>query len=285
MRTADRSWWNPAPRVGLAVLAGAFALAACTSGGAGGPDEAEGLPAPADGATSAAVNPAAQSPTADDFNKLLASEDGLVEPQQVEILGVDETWPGVLLVSFEMASHHCYGVHAAVSETDTAVTLDLDTGRRDGVSPASCPFGVFPYTTEVTLAAPLGEREVVTDAQTGSGSAGADAAASTDAGSTSGTTGPDGTTDAGTTTAATSSSTAPAAGLDPAEVDPATIPADGLDRYLGHHVEDGVEWALANDRPWRIASEDGTSRADGSSDPARLSFTVVADVIVGYEWS
>lgn len=281
MAVVDRSWWNPAPRVGLAVLAAAFALAGCTSGGGSG--EAEGLPVPADGASSAATgSPAVQSPTADDFNKLLISEDGLVELQQVEILGVDETGPGVLLVSFEMASHHCYGVHAAVAETDTAVTLDLHTGRRDGVSPAGCPFGVFPYTTEVTLAAPLGDREVVTDAQTGSGESGTGAVAG-DAGTTSGTTGLDGTTDVGTTTAAAA---APAtAGLDPAEVDPATIPVEGIDRYVGHHVEDGVEWALANDRTWRIVSEDGTSRADGSTDPARLSFTVVADVIVGYEWS
>ena len=281
MATVERSWWNPAPRVGLAVLAAAFALAGCTSGGSGGPDEAEGLPVAGGGATSTTVSPAVQSPTADDFNKLLTSEDGLVELQQVEILGVDETAPGVLLVSFEMASHHCYGVHAAVTETDTAVTLDLHTGRRDGMSPASCPFGVFPYTTQVTLAAPLGDREVVTDAETGSGESGAGAAAG-DAGTTSGTTGSDGTTDAGTTTADTA---APAADLDPAEVDPATIPVDGIDRYVGHHVEDGVEWALANDRPWRIVSENGTSRADGSTDPTRLSFTVVADVIVGYEWS
>jgi len=279
MGADDRSWWNPAPRLGLAVLAAAFTLAGCTSGGAGGPGEAEGLPAPADGTASTTVSPAAQSPTADDFNKLLVSEDGLVEPQQVEILGVDETGPGELLVSFEMASHHCYGVHAAVAETDTAVTLDLHTGRRVGVSPAACSFGVFPYTTQVTLESPLGEREVVTGADTGSA-----AAAVTGAGATGGTTGRDGTV-AGPTGEADTTTATLAAGLDPAEVDPATIPADGIDRYMGRHVEDGVEWALANERSWRILSEDGTSLADGSIDPERLSFTVVADVIVGYEWS
>lgn len=267
MATVDRAWWNPAPRAGLAVLAAAFALAACTSGGAGGSGEAEGLPAPAEGAISTTVSPTAQSPTADDVNKLLTSEDGLVEPQQVEILAVDETAPGVLLVSFEMASHHCYGVHAAVTETGTTVTLNLHTGRRAGVTPAGCPFGVFPYTTQLTLAGPLGEREVVTDAGTPTGGTGT-------------ITGIPGEGSTATTTAAPA--TAP---LDPAEIDPATIPAAGIDRYLGHHVEDGVEWALANERAWRILSEDGANLADGSSDANRLSFTVVADVIVGYEWS
>ncbi|MEZ5410935.1 MAG: hypothetical protein R2761_23095 [Acidimicrobiales bacterium] len=243
MTTIDRRpWRNPMPRLGLAVLAASFALAACTAGGgAAGSGEADGRPSPGDGVagdgTSTTLSPAAQSPTADDFNKLLTSEDGLMEPQQVQIVAVDETGPGVLLVSFEMASHHCYGVHAAVTETAAAVTLDLHTGRRPGASPASCPFGVFPYTTELTLAAPLGEREVATTAEA------------------------------------------------TAQVDPATIPADELDRYVGHHVEDGVEWAVANERAWRILSEDGTNLADGSSDPARLSFTVVADVIVGYDWS
>ncbi len=266
MAGVDRSWRNPAPRVGLAVLAAALVLAGCTSGGGGGSGEAEGLPAPAgDGAggatsTSAATGAAAQSPTADDFNKLLSSEDGLVEQQQVEILGVDEAEPGVLLVGFEMASHHCYGVHTAFTETETAVRLDLHTGRRAGVSPTGCPFGVFPYTVRVALAAPLGDREVVTGADSGP-------AAETTSGATA------------------TSATAAAVALDPAALDPAGIPADGIDRYLGHHVEDGVEWALANERPWRILVEDGTSRADGSTDPDRLSFTVVADVIVGYEWS
>ena len=277
-----RPWRNPAPRLGLAALAATFALAACTGGGGdGGSGDAEGLPAPADGATATTASPAVQSPTADDFNKLLSSEDGLVEPQQVEIVAVDETAPGVLLVSFEMASHHCFGVHAAVTETDAAVTLDLHTGRRAGVSPAGCPFGVFPYTTEVTLGAPLGAREVMTDADTGSaaGGIGTGTGTASAGGVTSGTTGPDATTGDDGTTAA------PDALLDPAEVDPATIPADGIDRYVGHHVEDGVEWALANQRTWRILSEDGTDLADGSSDPGRLSFTVVADVIVGYEWS
>ncbi len=259
-----RPWRNRAPRMGLAALAAAFALAACTGGG-GGSGEAEGLPTPADGATTpTTMSPAAQSPTADDFNRLLVSEDGLVEPQQVEILGVDETGPGVLLVSFEMASHHCYGVHASVTETDAVVTLDLHTGRRAGVSPAGCPVGVFPYTTQPTLAAPLGEREVVTDA--------GNPAQSTD---------PSGESGEGTASTAAAS----AAPLDPAEIDPATIPADGIDRYVGQHVEDGVEWALANERAWRILSEDGTNLADGSTDANRLSFTVVADVIVGYEWS
>jgi len=263
-----RPWANPAPRVGLAVLAAALALAGCTTGGSSGTGGAEGLPAPAEsavgGASSSTLRPAAQSPTADDFNRLLTSEDGLVEPQQVQIVAVDETEPGVLLVSFEMASHHCYGVHAAVTETGTAVTLDFHTGRRAGVSLAGCPFGVFPYTTQVTLAAPLGEREVVTQADTGG----------------------EGTAGEGTAAATTSAGAlATPAGLDPAQVDPATIPADGVDRYVGQHVEDGVEWAVANERTWHILSEDGTSLADGSSDPARLSFTVVADVIVDYEWS
>lgn len=264
-----RSWRNPAPRLGLAVLAIAFALAGCTTtaSGGGGSGEAEGQPAPAgtgaDGTVSTTASPVAQSPTADDFNKLLASEDGLVDVQQVEILGVDETGPGALLVSFEMASHHCYGVHAAVTETDTAVTLDLHTGRRDGVASAACPLGVFPYTTQVTLAAPLGEREVVTGAEP-SATAGATTA---------------------TTTGATGTAPAAGAGLDPAQIDPAAIPVGDIDRYVGRHVEDGVEWALANERAWRIVSEDGTSLADGSAEPERLSFTVVADVIVGYEWS
>lgn len=257
------------PRVGLVALLAAVALAGCTGGGdgasgdgAGGADG--GGQAAGGGTTATTLSLSVASPTADDVDKLLPSEEGLVDLQQVEVLAVDETGPGELLVSFEMGSHHCYGVHSAVTETATQVVVDLRTGRHAGDAPAACTYGVFPYTTGITLAGPLGDREVVTTAELSSSVAGANST---------------------TAPAGTGVDVAGDEVLDPAEIDPADIPADDVDRYVGHHVEDGVEWALANQLPWRILSEDGTSRDDGTHDVSRLSFIVVADRIVGYEWS
>jgi hypothetical protein len=133
-----------------------------------------------------------------------------------------------------MASHHCHGVRATVIESGTDAVLDLQTGRRAGVSPASCAYGVFPYTIAADLADPLSDRAVTTTAESA----------------------------------------------------PPVSDFSELDSYLGRHVEDGVEWALANDRPWRVARLDGEAVDDGGPvNPERLSFTVVADVIVSYEWS
>lgn len=264
--------WRPSwlPRIGLAALLAAVALAGCTGGGANGGSaggDGTGGPGGSDQAagTTTTLALAVDSPTADDVDRLLPSEEGLVDLQRVEILAVDETAPGVLLVSFEMASHHCYGIHSAVTETATEVMVDLRTGRHAGEAPAACVDGVFPYTTQVTLAGPVGDREVVTTAELSSSVAGATS----------------------TTVTATTGGVDEATSeqLDPAEIDPADIPADDVGRYVGHHVEDGVEWALANQLPWRILSEDGTSHDDGTHDASRLSFTVVADRIVGYEWS
>jgi hypothetical protein len=230
----------------------ALLLSGCSGGGeASGPGSVAEPPGASSGSGTGATGStgaelAFDSPDADDFNLLVVAEDGLVDLKEVEILGVDASDSRQLVVSFEMGSHHCHGVQVAVDESGAEVVLDLRTGRRPGVSPGACAYGVFPYTTEVALARPLGERAVSTSAA------------------------PD----------------RDQAEVDPAAVDPAGIDVTDVDIYLGRPIEDGVEWALANDRPWRILSQDGEPVDDvGPADPDRISFVVEADLIVGYEWS
>jgi hypothetical protein len=274
----------------LALVVAGLALGACSGGGdpqaAPDPDPLTGSAATSNQPDGATIMLASDSPTADDYHKLVASEDGLSELQPVQILDaatpvgtpvgtpaglspqpqLGASVPQGLVVSFEMQSHHCYGIHVSVTESDTEVVLDLQTGRRDGVPPTACTYGVYPYSTEVTLASPLGGRSLTTSAERPAQTSGA--------------------ASGGTSPTRVPAATATDGQTDPAAIDPSLIPALDVDRYVGQHVEDGVEWALANDRPWRIVSEDGEARPDDSgADRERLSFTVVADVIVAYEWS
>ncbi|WP_280233492.1 hypothetical protein [Nocardia cyriacigeorgica] len=65
-----------------------------------------------------------------------------------------------IAVSFETGSPECYGVDATVTETDSAITIELRSGTRaDSVGKMCIMIAVF-GTVELPLEAPVGEREV-----------------------------------------------------------------------------------------------------------------------------
>ncbi len=279
-RYSQRRWAATMGGSVLGSVLGAALLAACSSGA--DQSGSASTPEPSDSVTETGLDTelAFASPDADDFNKLLTSQDGLSELQPVEILGVDTLDPHRLVISFEMESHHCFGVHTAVEESEAEVFLDITSGRQPGISPSSCTYGVFPYTVAVELAAPLGERSI-SAAETGPPADDAaesqPAAEPADAG-----TGDPASVDPASVDPASVDPTS----VDPTSVDPTSVDPSEVGHFVGRHVEDGVEWALANNRPWRIVSQDGKRVDDGSpEDPNRVSFTVVADVIVSYHWS
>lgn len=246
--------------VGWAGLLFGVLLAGCTSDGT---DDAIGLddvPNTTPG-TDAEYSIAFDSPDADDFDKLLAAADNLIDVEIAEILNVEIEDEHRLVLSFEMESHHCFGVQSTAAETENEVILNLLVGRQAEVAPHSCGYGIFPYTTEVSLAAPLGDRTLVVAEPSEPDARGVAAVAAEAAGAE--------TVDA------------------PPTSTPAQLPANDTEWLLGSNVEDGVEWAINNGYEWRVLSFDGNDIegvADGLDDMAWIGFRVQADLIVAYEW-
>jgi len=260
-------------------------------------DDADGVGSNADSASDAAgeVRVSFESPDADDFNLPLESEENLQSLQPIEILDIDQAKAddGRLVLIFEMESHKCLGVQVTVDEGEHDVVIGLQSGLRPGVRSSDCVYGVFPYTTEVELDGPLGDRilspaeplepservdDTANEAATDDRSDDADSAAP--APDTTSDTGSGGTSSSDTTT---SSDADPADGaVEDEEPDP-KVEVDG---FVGQHIEDGVEWAINGDIEWRVLSFDGVELdVDGSVDPDRISFVVERDLIVTYEWS
>lgn len=244
----------------MLVLAGVGLLAGCTSGADEAAPTGRSDP-PSETIAGDSAGPedgysiAYESPDADDFNRLLDPEQGLEELQPVEILNVDTVGVDRLVISFEMESHHCFGVMTAVDETEAEVVIDVRSGRRPGVDGAECTYGIFPYTTAVELASPLGDRVIVQAEPM-------EPAAAAGTGDVARAPGPEG-----------------GNGLE-------GIDTSVVEGFLGDHVEEGVEWAILNGVEWRILSYDGEPMdTDGPVDPERLSFVVEGDLIVAYEWS
>lgn len=191
-------------------------------------------------------------PDAEDFNKLLASDDDLDSLQIASILNVEETDTNQLLISFEMESHYCFGPRTRIEETDSEITIELRTGRRLGVAPGACTYGIYPYTTLVELDKPIGSRTM---------------------------------TQAEAREPEPASSASPKAST-PDIVEETDTGADPALQLIGGFVEDGVEWAISSDTAWRILSYEGVPVEDNSADdPDRISFVVVGDRVVSYEWS
>ncbi len=252
-----------------AVLAGVVA-AGCSSGGDSGDGAAEPTTVPADSgtATDGAVSDgdepgqvdyavAFEEPGADDLNRLLEPADELLAERQIEILDVAIADEATVVLAFELGSHHCNGVRTEIEESDTEVVVTLIGGQLAEVNPAACAYGTYPYTAEVVLDEPVGDRTIIPAEPTE----------------------PDEVTPTPWRPAPT------ADGTD--EPDEAAEDADlNVDFLLGEFIEDGVEWALANDIEWRLLIVDGEPvGARALENPDRLSFVVDADRIVAYEWS
>lgn len=272
------------------MVAGCALLAACTSG----TDEATPETTPGEGGTAGEAEVIAfENPDADDFNLLLESRDDLIGGNPVAILNVEGTGGTELILSFEMGSHHCFGVQADAEESQTDVVLEIKTGLLPGVDPASCRYGVYPYTTSVRLAEPLGDRTIATaeeqEPTVDDGSAAAQTAEENAAEDNA-------TEPAAEGTPEPEASPEPEAANPPAggggampvplEQDGTTLTIDDASQLIGRHVEDGVEWAIANDVEWRVLSYDGEQVAEDSPlDTTRISFVVDSDLIVRFEWS
>jgi hypothetical protein len=64
-------------------------------------------------------------------------------------------------VHFTSGTSECYGAHATATETPESVTVDLSTGTRADALDRACIMIALFGTLEVPLAAPLGERRVL----------------------------------------------------------------------------------------------------------------------------
>ncbi len=233
-----------------------------------------------------------ESPGADDVDLLVPRAEELVDARPAAILDVAGTDGTELILSFEMGSHRCHGVRAQADETDEEVLLSIETGVLPGVDPASCRYGVYPYTTAVTLADPLGERPISTIVREPADVAGVEADGAvgtaprggdpTDGGSADDPTDP---VDPDDQTASGPPGGDPSA-PSPIERGGPTVGIDDAAQLIGRNVEDGVEWAIGHGVEWRILSYDGEPTADDSPfDSTRISFVVDRDLIVRFEWS
>jgi len=280
-------------RWATALAAGALLVAACTSDGSESatPDTEQGsvvdTGTDSEAGTDYAI--AFDNPTSEDFNRLLPSEDDLLDLQPAAILNVEgdlETGddPTSLIVSFEMESHHCYGVQAEVTESANEVIIEILTGLRAGIESASCAYGIYPYTTAVPLETPLGDRTIV-PAELREPEV---EVAGVTTGSQPPVTVPDGSGQDPTTTDTDPATTSPdgtGATTPPGEREGNPPPVVGA-HLVGQFVEDGVEWAIDQGIVWRVISFDGVPYAEESpDDPNRISFVVERDRIVSVAWS
>ena len=86
----------------------------------------------------------------------------IVDPHPMHV----ESWSraandNAVNVNFTSGTDTCYGVHAAVQETEDSVTVDLQGGTLpEAVSRACIMIALF-GTLEVALGAPLGDRQVL----------------------------------------------------------------------------------------------------------------------------
>ncbi|MEM7337498.1 MAG: hypothetical protein AAF467_02555 [Actinomycetota bacterium] len=278
--------------VACTSLVGLLALTACSSAGEEAEPEPDPEPTPvesdselpfgesegADGGDDLLVDPdvptpeaqaAAATPTADDVNRVLASETGLVELASVELLAIEIVEADVIVASFEMESHHCYGVTTTVRESEREVEIEVVRGRRATSAPGDCAHGAFPYAARFELDAPVGERTVVA----------AEPREPIDPGVTD---------EPGPSAAAEPAVAADATSSDDAASDDASGTESGGSQewLLGLNVEDGVEWAIDHGLEWRVISFDGEPvDHDGETRPDRIAFVVERDLIVAYEWS
>ncbi|AMY24053.1 hypothetical protein HQO38_14460 [Rhodococcus fascians] len=76
-----------------------------------------------------------------------------------------ESWsqvsPNTIAVHFVTGTPECYGADATVTETDTAVTIELRTGTRPDAEDKSCIMVAVYATMQITLASPLGHRAIL----------------------------------------------------------------------------------------------------------------------------
>ena len=89
----------------------------------------------------------------------------IVDPHPMQV----ESWSraaddNAINVNFTSGTDTCYGVHAAVQETEESVTVDLQGGTLPEAVDRACIMIALFGTLEVPLEAPLGDRQVLSAA-------------------------------------------------------------------------------------------------------------------------
>lgn len=84
----------------------------------------------------------------------------LTSPQRADIAEVVAIDDQRLAVRYEGAAEPCALANVTVTETDSSVTVLLETGLHPNAAAMSCIAQVFDYEIRVTLDAPLGDREI-----------------------------------------------------------------------------------------------------------------------------
>ncbi|OYD71759.1 hypothetical protein [Rhodococcus sp. OK302] len=147
----------------LAVLA-TLALAGCSFG-----TQSTGTPAlpkvlAAQGAVPADWGRGPPVPTQVDDSDI-----GTVFADRADIVGASDTmfesWSEVdettVAVHFVTGTPECYGAHASVEETDSTVTVTLQTGALPEAANRMCILVAVFGSLDVHLSSPLGDRQVV----------------------------------------------------------------------------------------------------------------------------
>lgn len=146
--------------VAAALLA--LALTGCSENDSSAPAAA---PAPTTPAT-ATQSPTVAAPSSvamPDGSTPVTAEPDLVDahPITFESYTVTGDAGDRIAVHFDSGAPECFGADATVTETDAAVTIALRTGTVPAAVGKACTMQIVPATLEVPLAAPLGDRQVV----------------------------------------------------------------------------------------------------------------------------
>ncbi len=78
-----------------------------------------------------------------------------------DVITIDEQTLGV---RYQAGAEPCSLANVTVTETDTSVTVLLETGLNPNAAAMSCIAQVFDYEIQVALDQPLGDREIIREA-------------------------------------------------------------------------------------------------------------------------
>ena len=123
-----------------------------------------GLVSVAIGSPAASAEPTAP-PEAPPGGVVFVDNPAIVDPHPMRV----ESWSraaadNAINVNFTSGTDTCYGVHATVAETGQTVTVDLKGGTRPEAVDRACIMIALFGTLEVPLAAPLGDRQLLSAA-------------------------------------------------------------------------------------------------------------------------
>ena len=136
------------------ALVASLVITACGKSNEGGTQENTG-------STSAA---AASTPTEQpqpQFGRPFTANPNIVGARPIPFESWSRLAPDRIAVNFQTGAPECYGVDATVTETDTAVTIELRSGTLPEAVGRVCVMIAVFGTLEIQLKAPLGDRKVL----------------------------------------------------------------------------------------------------------------------------